>query len=284
MTEPALTRFAPAKVNLTLEVLRRRPDGYHDICTVMQRLTLADRLDLSPAPHLSVECDRPELEGPENLVWRAAELLQRCTGTRRGAALRLTKRIPIAAGLGGGSADAAAALEGLVALWDIDLSRERLVDLAAELGSDVPFFLHPSPSALAEGRGECLSALPPLARRWLVLVKPEVGISAAAVYKAFPPERWSDGRRTRAWLDQAWQQSTVPPPFNDLEAVALQVEPRAASARSALLAAGAPGALMSGSGSTYFALFTNADEARLVSRRLRDMGWSGVYVSRFAQK
>src|SRR5688500_15047283 len=136
-----LTLTAHAKVNLTLEVLGKRADGFHDIRSVMQRISLADTLTVERAEGLTLTCSDPGLEGPENLVWRAAELLRTECGVAEGAALRLEKRIPVAAGLGGGSSDAAAALRGLNELWRLRLSGERLWELGARLGSDVPFFL-----------------------------------------------------------------------------------------------------------------------------------------------
>lgn len=272
---------APAKVNLTLEVVRRRPDGYHDICSVMQAISLADRLTVEPSDNLVLWCNAPALDGPDNLVWRAARLLQQESGTRRGASLYLQKRIPVVAGLGGGSSDAAAAFLALNQLWALGLTRAHLRELGARLGSDVAFFLGESGCALAEGRGERLTPLSPLPPRWLVLVKPPAGISAGAVYARFPPERSSDGSRTRAWIARASAEGSVPPPFDDLEAVALEVAPAAAQARDALLAAGAPYPVMSGSGSTYYALFEREADARDVYTRLQDAD-KETYLATFA--
>src|SRR5262245_1234011 len=251
---PAITIDAPAKVNLTLEVLRRRPDGFHDLRTVMQAITLADRLSVSPSDSddLSLACSVADLVGPQNLAWRAADLLRRGTGTRAGVRLRLEKRIPVAAGLGGGSSDAASALLALNALWRLGLSRADLRDLGARLGSDVPFFLGESACALAEGRGERLTPLPALPPRSVVLARVPVAVSTAAVYGAFPPGRWADGRRTEAWIEASAGGKEVPPPFDDFEPVTLGVAPAAVAAREALTAAGAPRVTLSGSGPTYF--------------------------------
>ncbi len=280
---PALSLSAPAKVNLTLEVLRRREDGYHDIRTVMQAVTLADRLTFSPARTLELRCSQPQLEGPTNLVWRAAELLRRETGTTRGARVTLEKRIPMAAGLGGGSSDAAATLLGLNALWSLGLTRSALRDLGGHLGSDVPFFLGDGACAVAEGRGERLTPLPGLPSRWVLLVKAPLAISTADVYHAVPPERWSDGSRTASWLQARADRGIVPLPFNHLEPVALDLAPGAAVARDALLRAGASHAVMSGSGPTYFALFATELEAQAVRARLGAAPLLGaaVYLGRF---
>jgi 4-diphosphocytidyl-2-C-methyl-D-erythritol kinase len=276
----SLTLHAPAKVNLTLEVLGKRDDGFHAIRSVMQWITLADTLTLEHATDLSLTCSDPGLDGPENLVWKAAGLLRREAGTTQGARLTLDKNIPVAAGLGGGSSDAATTLIGLNQLWRLGIPHPRLMELGAELGSDVPFFMGESAAMLVEGRGEVLSPLPPLPQKWLVLVKPGVGISAGAVYRAFPRERWSDGSRTASWLESARNGSTLPRPFNDLEAPALTVEPGAAAARDALIAAGAPWALMSGSGSTYFSLFESEALARPVFQRLKAQG-ATVFLAGF---
>jgi 4-diphosphocytidyl-2-C-methyl-D-erythritol kinase len=162
-----MLRLAHAKINLTLDVLGRRPDGYHELRSVMQTVSLADELTVEAAPHLSLEVDRDGSsppghagvpEGRANLVWRAAEELRRRRGYQGGARLRLCKRIPAAAGLGGGSSDAAATLLSLNALWGLRCSRADLVEVAAALGSDVPFFLWGG-TALVSVRGERVQPL-----------------------------------------------------------------------------------------------------------------------------
>jgi 4-diphosphocytidyl-2-C-methyl-D-erythritol kinase len=282
---PGITIDAPAKVNLTLEVLRRRPDGFHDLRTVLQAITLADRLSvsLSDSDDLSLACSVAGLEGPQNLAWRAADLLRRETGARAGARLRLEKRVPVAAGLGGGSSDAASALLALNALWGLGLSRADLCRLGARLGSDVPFFLGESACALAEGRGERLTSLPALAERWVVLSRAPLAVSTAAVFTAFPPQRWSDGRRTAAWLEASGAGQGIPLPWNDLEPVTLALYPGAGRGRDALLEGGAPGATLSGSGPTYFALFEDEPVARAVYDRLAGSPGAGVaaHIGRF---
>jgi 4-diphosphocytidyl-2-C-methyl-D-erythritol kinase len=282
-----ITLLAQAKINLTLEVLRRREDGFHEIRSVMQRITLADELRIEPHAELRLTCNRLELEGTDNLVWRAAELLRVESGCTSGAALRLTKRVPIAAGLGGGSSDAATALVGLNDFWRLGLRRERLRELAVELGSDVPFFLADGPVALAEGRGERLRLLPAFAalpEMYVVLVKPDVGISAGAVYRVFPREAWTDGSRTARWIEASLRSRQVAAPFNALEPIALSIAPEAGRARDALLEAGAAHPVMAGSGSTYFSLFDDPDDAEATAQRVRGAGWREVYVARLATK
>ena len=154
-----VTIETPAKVNLTLEVLGKRNDGYHEIASVMQAINLCDRLTFSIADDLSLITDTPGLDTKDNLVYRAASLLNDKTGVSAGAEIHLCKGIPVAAGLGGGSSDAAATLLGLNRLWGLHLARDELEELAAQLGSDVPFFLAGG-AALAEGRGERITPLP----------------------------------------------------------------------------------------------------------------------------
>src|SRR5438477_7604267 len=179
-TADGLVVRAPAKVNLFLEVLGKRPDGYHDLATLMVAVSLFDTLEIKEDPSATITLDlvppaeapgaedRPALTpGPDNLVWRAADLLRRHAGHPRGARLRLRKRIPLAAGLAGGSSDAAATLLGLNRLWRLGLTDAELARLGAELGSDVAFFLH-GPAAWCTGRGEVITPLRAGRELWLV--------------------------------------------------------------------------------------------------------------------
>ncbi len=191
----ALRILAHAKVNLTLEVLRRREDGFHEIRSLMVPLALADRLTLTPDRRkLSIEVPGdPSLEGEHNLAFRAAESFREHFGLA-GLAIRLEKRIPVAAGLGGGSSDAAAVLCGLAELRGIDPGR--LPPLAEALGSDVPFFLKEQPARVA-GRGERLEPAPRLPALWLMLVKPDFGISAADAYRVWRARQSTDPMQFR---------------------------------------------------------------------------------------
>ncbi|MFA6240688.1 MAG: 4-(cytidine 5'-diphospho)-2-C-methyl-D-erythritol kinase, partial [Candidatus Hydrogenedentales bacterium] len=172
-----------AKVNFYLDVVRRRRDGYHDIETLFQTISLADTLVVEVRPaELSMECSNPALEcGPSNLVLKAAEMLRKATGCRIGAHMNLAKRVPIAAGLAGGSGNAAAALVALNALWNLDLPNARLRRMALALGSDVPYCLEGGTVA-ATGRGERMCKLNPVPESWLVLVHPPFAVSTRAVY------------------------------------------------------------------------------------------------------
>ncbi|MFC1981580.1 4-(cytidine 5'-diphospho)-2-C-methyl-D-erythritol kinase [Chloroflexota bacterium] len=155
-----LTVPAPAKLNLTLEVLGKRPDGFHEIRSVIQAINLCDSLRFQLSQEVTVKSDMPDWSAEESLVSKAASLLQRTTGCSKGASIEVEKLIPLISGLGGDSSDAAAALRGLNQLWKLGLTQEKLVGLAAQLGSDVAFFLYGG-TALAEGRGELVTPLPP---------------------------------------------------------------------------------------------------------------------------
>jgi 4-diphosphocytidyl-2-C-methyl-D-erythritol kinase len=268
---------ASAKVNLALEVLGKRGDGYHEIATVLQAVDLADRLKLETADSLSLHVDDPDLPTDDgNLVMRAARLLQKAAGREDGARIGLTKRIPVAAGLGGGSSDAAAALWGLSRLWKLGWPRARLRELAVELGMDVPFFLGPG-RAIATGRGERLAALPGGGGYALVLVNPKVPLSTREVYGRVPAgwhaepsgtERMVEALRTR-------NAGTVGAALtNNLERVVEPVLPVIGRMKAALLAAGALGAIMSGSGPTVFGMARSLDHARQIRRRVSRAGWA----------
>jgi 4-diphosphocytidyl-2-C-methyl-D-erythritol kinase len=183
---------APAKVNLVLRILGKRADGYHELETLFERIDLADELTFQIRPSgLALTCDNPALScGEDNLVLKAARLLQHTFQMTQGASIHLTKRIPIAAGLGGGSSDAATTLMGLSRLWELEIPTEQLHALAAHLGSDVPFFLLQQPFAIGKGRGERLEPLPePYPTLWHVVVTPPVTLSTPEVYAGFDAKK-----------------------------------------------------------------------------------------------
>jgi 4-diphosphocytidyl-2-C-methyl-D-erythritol kinase len=187
-----------AKINLTLEIVGKRPDGLHELASLVHTVSLADELHIAPADELRTRVEGLDLDPSSNLVWRAAQLLATRKSTRCGAQLSLVKRIPAAAGLGGGSSDAAATLVGLNALWRAHLTTAALEDLAAELGSDVPFFVRGG-AALMRGRGDLLEVLPPLIGQWLVLLVPHHTIAdkTRRLYAALEPGDFSTGDITR---------------------------------------------------------------------------------------
>lgn len=262
---------AYAKVNLSLEVLRRRPDGFHEIRSVMQSIDLSDRLLVEPSDALKLECDVPDLQGEDNLVLRAARALQEATRTRRGGGILLRKGIPVAAGLGGASSDAAAALVALVRLWRLPLQPPELVSIAAGIGSDVPFFLVGG-TALVSGRGEQVTPLPDAPARWVVLLAPthSLGAKTTELYRRLGPECWSSGERTARLAEEISRAGRLDQRLlgNAFEGVADQVFPDLAEHRQAMREAGAPGVHLSGSGPTLFSLFATEADARAVADRL----------------
>ena len=275
--------FCYAKLNLTLEILGKRADGFHHVRSVMQTIGLADRLEVTPAAELAFTCSDPALSTPENLVYRAARLLQTECGARAGAELRLEKRIPAAAGLGGGSSDAAGTLIALNRLWNLRLSLAEQQRLAATLGSDVPFFLTGG-TALATGRGERITPLPPLPRHWVVLVQPPGALSTAAVYSAVTPSDYTAGVATADTVAAAQRGALSPQSRwrNALARPARALAPQVEAAHNAVLQAGAPHAHLSGSGPTVFAVCPEEAAARALNARLGKGGYA-TDVTPFAQ-
>lgn len=275
----AVLVWAPAKVNLFLEVLARRADGYHEIATLMVAVSLYDTLEFKeePSGRIHLECDRADLgTGPDNLVLRAADALRQETGCRRGAAVRLTKRIPMAAGLAGGSTDAAATLAGLDRLWDLGLPAERLAELGARVGSDVPFFFAPG-AAWCTGRGEQVTPVALRQPLWFVLVCPPFGLSTAAVYRgvAVPPAP-EDGRAMRQAVADGDPVAVGRRLHNRLQPVAEALRPELREELARLAALGPCGQAMSGSGSSLFALCRDEGEALRVAGGLRPRPEKGM--------
>lgn len=275
---PVTTR-AHAKINLDLRVLGTRPDGFHELRTVFQALALHDTVTCIPRPgSLVIECDAAgvPLDGG-NLVWKAADVLWRSIrrlGPPRDVVIRLEKRIPLQAGLGGGSADAAATLLALVKLWRVPVRPSQLTDVAATLGADVPFFLSGG-TALGLGRGDEVYPLADLPRHWIVLVIPGFGVSSADAYK------WYDEERDLGRGPSSREPQHVPGPWpsraaqmiNDLEAPIARHHPEIDQMKLALRRAGALAAAMSGSGSTVFGLFQRRKDAMTAVAKLSGAGW-----------
>lgn len=269
---------AHAKINLDLRVLGTRPDGFHELRTVFQAVALHDVVEcVEREGPFALECDVAgvPIDGT-NLVWRAAEALWRSirrTGPPANVMVRLTKRIPLQAGLGGGSSDAAATLIGLVRLWRLPLRPAQLTDVAATLGSDVPFFLSGG-TALGLGRGEEVYPLADLPRHWIVLLIPGFGVSSADAYRWYDGEREVGGasRREPQYVPGPWP-SRAAQMVNDLEAAIARHHPEIDQMRAALRRAGALAAAMTGSGSTVFGLFQRRREAESAVSQLSGGGW-----------
>ena len=276
---PSVTVRAHAKINLDLRVLGPRLDGYHELRTVYQTIALHDVIECVPREGpLAIECDAAgvPLDG-SNLVWRAAEALWRALRRRtpvRDVLIRLQKHIPLQAGLGGGSADAAATLMALSRLWKVPVRPAQLTDVAATLGADVPFFLAGG-TALGLGRGDEVYPLADLPRHWIVLLVPGFGVSTAEAYSWYDSERDLSrgvGSREPQHVPGPWP-SRAAQMINDLEAPIARHHPEIDHMRTALRRAGALAAAMSGSGSAVFGLFQKRADALAAVDGLSGSGW-----------
>lgn len=274
----SLSLKAPAKINLYLEITGNRPDGYHDLVMVLQSIELSDRLDLrmTGTDKIHILCTHPEVPTDEtNLAHKAAKLLQDLYPDFGGVEITITKNIPIGAGLAGGSSNAAAVLVGLDRLWNLGLTQGELIDLSAQLGSDVPFCISGG-TVLAVGRGEVLSPLPPLENLALVICKPRnLGISTAWAYQTFRSQGLLAANRHKgnssqmlaaiASRDESSHRQIARLLYNDLERVVLPAYPQISHLKSSLEAQECLGVLMSGSGSTVFAIAQNPDSAQRIA-------------------
>lgn len=270
---------APAKVNFRLDVLGKRPDGYHDVRMVMQRIDLCDdiTITLTDTPGIRVTCGRAGVpDGPGNIAWRAADVLLSLAVEKPGLDITIAKRIPVAAGLGGGSSDAATVLMGVNELLGLGFSEARLMEIGAGLGADVPFFIFKQP-ALAEGVGELLTSLDAIPSVWLVLVNPNVPVSTAWVYQNLQlTERRTEDTIPRFYGNVADLCAIL---ANDLEAVTITRFPVIREIKERLVARGARGALMSGSGPTVFGVFDDeAGARRCVAELSREAEWFATAV------
>lgn len=262
---------AYAKINLYLDVISRYPDGYHQIESVMQSISLYDLVKVSLAPDISVTCTEEKLCGQNNLAFRAADLLRRKAGVRDGATITISKRIPVAAGLAGGSADTAATLAGLNILWGLNLSLEQLQDIGLELGADVPFCLAGG-TMLARGKGEVLSSLTPMPESAIVLITPPLQVSTAEVYHALDLENPTPINQKEAFLEvlSAGQIERLASSLNNiLENVTLKRYSEVLGAKQRALASGAIGALMSGSGPSVFAICRDEYSAESIAHAMQ---------------
>ena len=271
-----------AKINLTLEVLGRREDGFHQVKTVMQTIDLADDLAVDPWATIQVDCDDPLLGGEANLVWHAAQILSGLRGAGPGARISIRKRIPVGMGLGGGSADAAAALIGLNLLWELGLDMHELLPIAAELGSDVAFFLEGG-TALAEGRGEVITQLPALPPLPMIVFCPGSTIlqKTAVMYSLLTPEQYSDGEATgrlvKLLRDGALTPENVPGlTCNVFEAVSQKVFPELDEIRVRLEDMGVGPVRLAGAGPAGFCFPSTEAGLQAASSALQTLG-VGVY-------
>lgn len=261
---------APAKINWFLSVLNKREDGYHNIASLIQGIGLYDTLLFEESERLEIISDIADLPAEKNLIFKAAVLMQTVAGVRSGARITLKKNIPLAAGLGGGSSDAACALIGLNRLWGLNLNVVNLRNIGAQLGSDVPFFINDI-FAVVEGRGEVITSLVNANEIPLLLVNPGIPISAAWAYKALEvglTKKVVDIKLFCQSLDRNDFRALRSLQNNDLEHPVLKTYSEIGRIKELLLEQGAVMSAMSGSGSTVFGVFRTAEEAQNASGRM----------------
>jgi 4-diphosphocytidyl-2-C-methyl-D-erythritol kinase len=267
-----ITLQSPAKINLCLSVLGRRSDGYHDVEMLMQMVGLFDEVTVSlGGTGVSVRCDsRAAPSGEGNIAWKAAREMLRIFDKETSLAIEIKKNIPVAAGLGGGSGNAAAVLAATNVLLGMDLDRDRLASIGALIGMDVPFFFY-GPTAIARGRGECLTELPPLTPFWVLLVNPGFETSTAWVYNNVNLRLTKKAGCNK--ISDLNLRNIAIGLHNDLESVTAAAHPVISRIKAALLDRGAVGALMSGSGPTVFGIFETETACRAAADGLSPEGW-----------
>lgn len=275
-----LTIQAPAKLNLTLEVLGKREDGYHEIRSVLQTINLCDDITFRSSQAITVKSDMPEWAPEKSLVIKAVSLLRETTGCSQGAALEISKRIPLVAGLGGDSSDAAAVLRGLNELWGLGLAHDELLQLAAELSSDVAFFLNGG-TALVKGRGEKVTPLPPFPHRWVVLVVPAVPRlpgKTGQMYARLQASHFTDGQITQRLADELRNGKEPSVLFNTFENVAFSRFSELRVYRDHIRKLGAETIHLAGSGPSLFTLLADRTRAEDLYTRCKNQSMETYLV------
>ncbi|MFA6216504.1 MAG: 4-(cytidine 5'-diphospho)-2-C-methyl-D-erythritol kinase [Candidatus Omnitrophota bacterium] len=272
-----------AKLNLFLEVIKKRPDNYHEIKTLFERIDLHDTLILSslPGKRIEIKSNHPGIpKDSSNLAYKSAQFLQESLNINKGVMIKITKRIPVGAGMGGGSSDAAGVLLGLNHLWKLGLTRNKLVAIAKNIGSDVPFFMYDSPFALGSGRGEKIKPVHSLKATglWHVLAVLPLHVSTPLIYKKWDqyfgrPLRLTIPKQNVTILCSLLKKKDVAligkALFNSLEFVTVKVYPEVSLLKKRFAFLGLRPSLMSGSGPSVFALVPSQKEARIFSRQLK---------------
>lgn len=264
---------APAKINLSLDVLHKRPDGYHEVEMIMTTIDLADRLELSLLDKDEIQIvshNRFVPDDDRNLAYQAAQLLKERFHVKQGVLIAIEKTIPVAAGLAGGSSDAAATLRGLNKLWNLGLSIDELASLGSEIGSDVSFCVYGG-TALATGRGEIVSELPVPPTCWVILAKPFIGVSTADVYRRLDLAKMMHPH-TKGMIEAIEKKNyaqVCENVGNVLEEVTLNLYPEVAQIKEQMKRFGADAVLMSGSGPTVFSLVQHDSRMHRIYNGLR---------------
>ncbi len=277
-----------AKINLTLDILGKRPDGYHEVAMVMQSIGLSDTVEMEKTDGpIELTINVPWLKADEkNLAWRAAALIKEEYKLAGGVRMKLTKRIPVAAGLAGGSTDAAAVLRGMNELYALDLSEERLCELGARLGSDIPFCLLGG-TMLSTGRGEVLKRLPDLPATWVVLAKPRISVSTAWAYQNYDEQGAKDhpdNERIQQEIARGDRKAVAGLLCNVLESVTIKKYDVISQYKQMMMQQGAMASMMSGSGPTVFGLAESKETADRIATHMREHTDAYVYVIRTTGK
>ncbi|MBN1383641.1 MAG: 4-(cytidine 5'-diphospho)-2-C-methyl-D-erythritol kinase [Elusimicrobia bacterium] len=272
---------APAKINLFLDILNKRKDGYHNLKTVFQRVSLFDDISIKETESgIKVSCDDPGIPtGKENIAYKAAVLVKKYSRIKKGVLIRIKKGIPVGAGLGGGSSDAAEVLKGLNRLWNLKLSKKNLIKIAKKIGADVPFFASGLKKCMAMGIGDILTPLSAGKKEWYVIVKPSFNISTKFVYsrlnlfkrKGLTPK---NPRGIYTGLTKQRQYSNIDKYYNRLEDVVIPLYPEIEKIKEKLVSYGAEFSLMSGSGSCVFGFVKDNKIGNKIKNSLKKDGYS----------
>ena len=269
------------KINITLEVIGRFPDGYHQIVSVMQAIELCDTLSfkLSFNQHINFICDMPVIQTDDNLVLKAARLLKEYSEHPYGADIHLEKIIPVSSGLGGGSSNAAVTLLSLNQLWDLNLNQDTLTMLAKKIGSDVAFFLN-SPSCIAEQKGDTITQIKSVQPTNMVLVVPKIDLQEKTknMYNLISTKDYTDGKLSfkTAKLIESGQLPTHYPMYNIFKKVAMESFPEISLAEKAMIESGASQVQLSGSGPSLFTFTKSTNESKRISEKLAALGYNPI--------
>lgn len=273
---------ARAKINLSLDVIGKRENGYHELKMIMQELDLKDRVTISKSEstkdtknhkmEIEITCDNPYVPLDEkNIVWKAVVLMSEEYDIEGKVKIHIEKRIPLSGGMGGGSTDAAATLKGINELWKLQITDEKLMELGLKLGADVPFFVRGG-TALAEGIGEQLTPLTPFKDRWILIANPGFNVSTKDVYQHLNLEKLKDRPIMRdiiSFIELGDTESLAKNMKNALESVTIPMHPEIREIKKAMIRCGALGSLMSGSGASVFGIFERASDLDRCSRELK---------------
>ena len=269
------------KINITLEVIGRFPDGYHQIVSVMQAIELCDTLSfkLSFNQHINFICDMPVIQNDDNLVLKAARLLKEYSEHPYGADIHLEKIIPVSSGLGGGSSNAAVTLLSLNQLWDLNLNQDTLTMLAKKIGSDVAFFLN-GPSCIAEQKGDTITQIKSVQPTNMVLVVPKIDLQEKTknMYNLISMKDYTDGKLSfkTAKLIESGQLPTHYPMYNIFKKVAMESFPEISLAEKAMIESGASQVQLSGSGPSLFTFTKSTNESKRISEKLAALGYNPI--------